>query len=85
MAIQLARETEVSEKVTLSASLVVPSTCSRTVRLSGLHRAQASTSPVIMAVTMAEASMFMAVMSSMVRPTLLRALVRMTSLEVPAA
>ena len=85
MAIQLARETLVSEKATLSASLVAPSTCSRTVRLSGLQRAQASTSPVSMAVTMAEASMFMAVMSSMVRPTLERAWVRMVSLEVPAA
>ena len=45
--------------------------------------AQASTPPESMAVTTAEASMSMAVMSSMVRPTLFRALVRMVSLEVP--
>ena len=72
-----------SEKSVFWASLWAPSISSRMVRLWGDQIAQASTPPDSMAVTTEEASISMAVISSMVRPTLFRALVRMTSLEVP--
>ena len=85
MAIQLARETEVSAKVMLSVSLVAPSASARMVRLWGDQMAQASTPLDIMAVTTAEGSMSMGVISFMVRPALVRVFTRMVSLEVPEA
>ena len=83
VAIQLAKEMVVSAKVMLSESLVVFSICSRMARVLGDQVAQASTPPEIMAVTMAEASISIAVMSSMVMPAEARVFFRMSSLEVP--
>ena len=82
--IQLARETVVSEKVMLSHSRVPLSPSSSMIfRLLGDQVAQASTPPDSMAVTMLEASISMAVISSIVRPALARPFFRISSLEVP--
>ena len=64
-------------KVVLSARMVVPSISLRMVALCGLQMAQASTFSLSMAETMLEGSISMPLMSSMVRPTLLRAWTRM--------
>ena len=83
MQIQLARETVVSLKVMLSVSLAASGISSRILRLFGLQVAQASTPPESIAVTMAEASMSIALMSSMVMPALSREFLRMSSEDVP--
>ena len=86
MQIQEDTEADWSAKLRLSASFTTSSPNSvLTARVLGLHRAQASKEPEIMALTMPEASISIAVMSSIVRPAEARVFFRMDSLEVPEA
>ena len=72
-----------SENVKLSQSFVESFTSSKIFKLFGDHVAHASTPPEIMAVTIPDASISTAVISSMVIPAFVRLFTRMSSLEVP--
>ena len=67
----------------MSQIFVESFTSSKIFKLFGDHVAHASTPPEIIAVTIPEASISTAVMSSMVMPAFVRLLTRMSSLEVP--
>ena len=83
MQIQLARETVVSENVMLSANFVAFASSSKIFKLFGDHVAAASTPPEIIAVTIADASISTAWISSIVIPTLVREFNKISSLDVP--